>query len=149
MEAANADPEADVVGTNLTQTAARQAERFVRKVKEAAWRWRVTHHNLLPDWLKDNDFLHFGHRPQIPSFRSCFGSIFRIHTETGNIWTHLLGKNLVIDKEFSSIVQILSLVVGDCSYNFFFYKKQKVLYFINLSIKCTGPLQYNRCCPFT
>ncbi|XP_071794199.1 adiponectin receptor protein 1-like [Asterias amurensis] len=91
VEAANADPEADIIGTNLTQTAARQAERFVRKVKEAAWRWRVTHHNLLPDWLKDNDFLHFGHRPQIPSFRSCFGSIFRIHTETGNIWTHLLG----------------------------------------------------------
>ena len=24
-------------------------------------------------------------------FRECFKSIFRIHTETGNIWTHLLG----------------------------------------------------------
>ena len=23
--------------------------------------------------------------------RECFKSIFRIHTETGNIWTHLLG----------------------------------------------------------
>ena len=22
----------------------------------------------------------------------CFKSIFRIHTETGNIWTHLLGQ---------------------------------------------------------
>nr|BAE91348.1 unnamed protein product [Macaca fascicularis] len=27
----------------------------------------------------------------MPSFRACFKSIFRIHTETGNIWTHLLG----------------------------------------------------------
>ncbi|XP_022106190.1 adiponectin receptor protein 1-like isoform X2 [Acanthaster planci] len=81
----------DSGGPSFSHTAAEQAERFVRKVKEAAWRWRVTHHHLLPDWLKDNDFLHFGHRPQIPSFKSCFGSIFRIHTETGNIWTHLIG----------------------------------------------------------
>ena len=32
-----------------------------------------------------------GHRPELRSFLSCFKSIFRIHTETGNIWTHLLG----------------------------------------------------------
>jgi hypothetical protein len=29
----------------------------------------------------------------MPSFRACFGSIFRIHTETGNIWTHLVGES--------------------------------------------------------
>lgn len=38
-----------------------------------------------------DDFLHKGHRPPLPSFSACFKSIFRIHTETGNIWTHLLG----------------------------------------------------------
>lgn len=54
-------------------------------------RWRVIPHDVLPDWLKDNDFLLHGHRPPMPSFRACFKSIFRIHTETGNIWTHLLG----------------------------------------------------------
>ena len=32
-----------------------------------------------------------GHRPELNSFANCFKSIFRIHTETGNIWTHLLG----------------------------------------------------------
>ena len=42
-------------------------------------------------YLQDNDFLKKGHRPPLPSFRECFKSIFRIHTETGNIWTHLLG----------------------------------------------------------
>lgn len=55
-------------------------------------RWRVIPHDVLPDWLKDNDFLLHGHRPPMPSFRACFRSIFRIHTETGNIWTHLLGR---------------------------------------------------------
>ena len=67
-----------------------QAEKVVHKVKEVAW--QVTHHNLLPHWLKDNDFLHYHHRPPLPSFRSCFRSIFRIHTETGNIWTHMIGE---------------------------------------------------------
>ncbi|XP_050963384.1 adiponectin receptor protein 2 [Labeo rohita] len=64
-------------------------EEFVHKMWEG--RWRVIPHDVLPDWLKDNDFLLHGHRPPMPSFRACFRSIFRIHTETGNIWTHLLG----------------------------------------------------------
>ncbi|XP_067346425.1 adiponectin receptor protein 2 isoform X1 [Channa argus] len=64
-------------------------EEFVHKVWEG--RWRVIPHDVLPDWLKDNEFLLYGHRPPMPSFRACFKSIFRIHTETGNIWTHLLG----------------------------------------------------------
>ncbi|XP_055384897.1 adiponectin receptor protein-like isoform X2 [Condylostylus longicornis] len=73
----------------LAHNAAEQAEVFVRKVWEAGW--IVCHFKHLPTWLQDNDFLHTGHRPPLPSFRACFKSIFRIHTETGNIWTHLLG----------------------------------------------------------
>ncbi|XP_055678397.1 adiponectin receptor protein [Lutzomyia longipalpis] len=73
----------------LAHNAAEQAEEFVRKVLEASW--KVCHYKNLPRWLQDNDFLHRGHRPPLPSFGACFKSIFRIHTETGNIWTHLLG----------------------------------------------------------
>lgn len=69
-----------------------KAEEIARKVWEAGW--TVVHHNHLPKWLRDNDFLIKGHRPPLNSFRGCFKSIFRIHTETGNIWTHLLGKYL-------------------------------------------------------
>ncbi|KAL5013461.1 hypothetical protein ScPMuIL_007731 [Solemya velum] len=69
--------------------AVEQAEEFVRRVLERGW--QVVHHHSLPDWLKDNDFLLRGHRPPTNSFLACFKSIFRIHTETGNIWTHLLG----------------------------------------------------------
>ena len=53
--------------------------------------WSVCHFNALPKWLQDNEFLHKGHRPPLPSFWLCFKSIFRLHTETGNIWTHGLG----------------------------------------------------------
>uniref|UniRef100_A0A8C5XTI4 Adiponectin receptor 1 n=1 Tax=Microcebus murinus TaxID=30608 RepID=A0A8C5XTI4_MICMU len=62
-------------------------EEFVYKVWEG--HWRVILYNVLLDWLKDNDYLLHGHRPPMPSFRACFKSIFCIHTETGNIWTHL------------------------------------------------------------
>jgi len=53
--------------------------------------WQVVPHYALPTWLQDNDFLLRGHRPQLKSFLACFQSIFRVHTETGNIWTHLVG----------------------------------------------------------
>ena len=65
----------------------------LHKAEEYAHRvWTVVHHHHLPSWLRDNDFLVKGHRPPLNSFTACFKSIFRIHTETGNIWTHLLGR---------------------------------------------------------
>ena len=68
------------------------AGRALDKAEEMARQaWDVMHHAHLPKWLKDNDFLIKGHRPQLNSYHECFMSIFRIHTETGNIWTHLLG----------------------------------------------------------
>jgi len=54
----------------------------------------VVHHYHLPKWLRDNDFLVKGHRPPMNSYWKCFKSVFRVHTETGNIWTHLLGMNV-------------------------------------------------------
>ncbi|KAH0617074.1 hypothetical protein JD844_028698, partial [Phrynosoma platyrhinos] len=70
--------------------------------KQLVWegRWRVIPFDVLPDWLKDNDYLLHGHRPPLPSFRACFKSIFRIHTETGNIWTHLLGIQVDVNAKF-------------------------------------------------
>ncbi|MBW03274.1 Adiponectin receptor protein 1, partial [Eschrichtius robustus] len=65
-----------------------KTEEVVCKVWEG--RWRVIPHDVLPDWLKDKDYLLHGRRPPMPSFRACFKSIFRMHTETGNFWTHLL-----------------------------------------------------------
>lgn len=58
--------------------------------------WKVCHFNNLPKWMQDNEFLHSGHRPPLPSFSACLKSIFRLHTETGNIWTHLLGAVLFL-----------------------------------------------------
>lgn len=75
----------------MMYNAAEQAEEFAINVWHKFQSWKVVGFSNLPQWLQDNDFLKKGHRPPLPSFRECFKSIFRIHTETGNIWTHLLG----------------------------------------------------------
>ncbi|KAM7539673.1 hypothetical protein Aperf_G00000033080 [Anoplocephala perfoliata] len=74
---------------NLAQTMAHSAEEFVRQVWLRGW--NLVQFTQLPQWMKDNDFIKSGHRPALNSYWGCAKSIFRIHTETGNIWTHLLG----------------------------------------------------------
>jgi len=67
------------------------AQELVQTCVQTLRDWKACHFEKLPAWMRDNDYLHFGHRPELRSFASCFKSIFRIHTETGNIWTHLIG----------------------------------------------------------
>ena len=52
--------------------------------------WRSCQLEDLPAYLKDNEHLLGGHRPELSSATECLKSMFRIHTETGNIWTHLI-----------------------------------------------------------
>jgi len=73
--------------------------------------WTLVHHHHLPKWLRDNEFLTKGHRPQLSSFCACFRSIFRVHTETGNIWTHLLGLYAVVSLILSRNICYSAIVV--------------------------------------
>lgn len=66
-----------------------QVEQFAKHVWETGWKALPKH--CLPHWLKDNDYIIKGYRPPLPSIRACFASIFRMHNETVNIWTHGLG----------------------------------------------------------
>lgn len=44
-----------------------------------------------PKWLKDNRHLISGYRKNYSSFSQTFKTIFSLHNETLNIWTHLIG----------------------------------------------------------
>ncbi len=78
--------------SEIVHNASEMVQHRVQRAEELALGvWRACHFEKLPNWLKDNEHLHFGHRPELSSFAECFRSIFRIHTETGNIWTHLIG----------------------------------------------------------
>lgn len=88
-------------------------------------RWKVQNFDLLPDWLQDNEFLRTGHRPQIPNFGGCFKSIFQLHTETGNIWTHLYGLfylNVLYIIEISGCVAFLGVA------GFFLTRPNEMIY---------------------
>ncbi|KRY11347.1 ADIPOR-like receptor [Trichinella patagoniensis] len=52
--------------------------------------WTTTHVSTLPPWLQENEFVLHGHRPPLFSVLDCLLSIFQIHSETGNIWSHLI-----------------------------------------------------------
>ena len=54
--------------------AAEQAEEFAIAIWHKLQSWKVIHFSHLPQWLQDNDFLHFGHRPPLPTIE-CFKSI--------------------------------------------------------------------------
>ncbi|WAR24967.1 ADRL-like protein [Mya arenaria] len=94
-ERSNSEPSVPALGGGLadflegSKRVVAGAEDFMMNVLQASW--RIVHHHKLPEWLQDNEYLVFGHRLPLNSFRACFKSVFRIHTETGNIWTHLLG----------------------------------------------------------
>ncbi|KAI6658613.1 Adiponectin receptor protein-like [Oopsacas minuta] len=60
--------------------------------------WAIPKHSFpllkypqLPDWYKDNECIRKYYRPPLRSFKKCIKSIGYWHTESGNIWSHLLG----------------------------------------------------------
>ncbi|KAI2640644.1 HlyIII-domain-containing protein [Hypomontagnella submonticulosa] len=45
----------------------------------------------LPAWRRDNHFILSGYRPDSNSYWRSFSSLFYVHNESVNIWTHLFG----------------------------------------------------------
>jgi len=79
---------------NCAYSKKENAEKIVMKAFHDVW--NVCHFKELPQWLQENDYLLFGHRPELGSFKSCVKSMFKLHTETYNIWSHLIGCLLFI-----------------------------------------------------
>jgi adiponectin receptor len=46
-------------------------------------------HNL-PAWMQKEAHILRGYRPEFKSFRRCYHSLWYIHNETVNVWSHLL-----------------------------------------------------------
>lgn len=49
-----------------------------------------------PEWVRDNEYILSGYRVRYSSVGKALRSVFHIHNETLNIWTHLLGGIFVL-----------------------------------------------------
>jgi len=86
------DDDADDQGDNDDDNDVNRDEiRQPQQPDTAMEHWTPVTFASLPDWMRDNELILSGHRPQLQNFYSCLVSVFRIHSETGNIWTHLIG----------------------------------------------------------
>lgn len=82
-------------GTELRQRRGSGAARAVlstaREVEAKVGRALLVFWDDLPDWRRDNHFIRTGYRADSNSYRASLASVFAVHNETVNIWTHLLG----------------------------------------------------------
>lgn len=44
----------------------------------------------LPPWMQSDPYIRRGYRRQLDSFGACLRSVFYLHNESVNIWSHLL-----------------------------------------------------------
>ncbi|KAL6623282.1 hypothetical protein ACP70R_033161 [Stipagrostis hirtigluma subsp. patula] len=58
--------------------------------KEKKNKCELIGYDALPEWLKDNEFIHGYYRCEWPMKQTIL-SIFSIHNETLNVWSHLIG----------------------------------------------------------
>lgn len=70
------------------------------------YHWEKLHFKHLPGWMRDNQHIHNHYRPQLKSYTLCLLSIFRLHTETVNIWTHLVGLVITIASYIACVVTL-------------------------------------------
>ena len=56
----------------------------------------IGEHNQAPDYAKDNEFIQKGYRINFNTPKKIFRSLFMVHNESVNIWTHLLGALVVL-----------------------------------------------------
>jgi adiponectin receptor len=70
--------------TEVIADAAKTVESRVENALTVLW-------NDLPSWQQDNHYIHSGYRPASASFKKSWASLFYLHNESVNIYSHLIG----------------------------------------------------------
>jgi adiponectin receptor len=78
----------------LIETLKETEQEVEDKVKEVGKALKTVLWDDLPNWLQDNHYIHSGYRNPSNSFRGSFGSLFYLHNESANIYSHLIGAAL-------------------------------------------------------
>jgi adiponectin receptor len=68
----------------------------ISKISPCPHRARVGSISEAPDFLKDNEYIHHGYRINFNSHTKVLRSLFLLHNESVNVWSHLLGVFMVL-----------------------------------------------------
>ncbi|CAD5233581.1 unnamed protein product [Bursaphelenchus xylophilus] len=74
-----------------------ESTKFIGKTSQ---NFQLCSYEELPEWLKDNEYLLHNHRPPLYCMTKCLRSVGCFHTETMNIWSHLVGALMFITAMF-------------------------------------------------
>ncbi|KAI9490337.1 hemolysin-III related-domain-containing protein [Zychaea mexicana] len=108
----------------------------------------------LPQWMQDNIYITAGYRRPTGSYTKCIQSLFYLHNESVNIWSHLLGFILFLGLAIHFVWQqpfADSLTAADYIYFFCFIAGAMVCLGFSSSFHCfschSEPVaaQWNRC----
>jgi adiponectin receptor len=98
---------------------ARAEEREAYERTETVDPWRLRRIEEVPAWMAANPYILSGYRLNY-SFWMCLRSLFMVHNETGNVWTHLLGFLLFVGLAYHVVSAVLEASLLNYSV-FFFY----------------------------
>mmetsp|Transcript_7736 Transcript_7736/g.23416 ORF Transcript_7736/g.23416 Transcript_7736/m.23416 type:complete len:384 (+) Transcript_7736:150-1301(+) len=68
------------------------ADTGLRRRRNGSGRLQLLLYGELPEWMKDNEYIHGKYRPSMERLRDCLRTaFFNWHNESVNIWSHFLG----------------------------------------------------------
>ena len=70
-------------------------EASIRRPNRLSRRAKLRNYRQLPDYLRDNEYILSHYRANYGIVQSLW-SLFFLHNETGNIWSHLIGRILIL-----------------------------------------------------
>ena len=71
----------------------------------------------LPEWMQGDPYIRRGYRKQLDSLTECYESLFYLHNESVNIWSHLLAGvfffALLLTADYSIFHAVPEIAVSD------------------------------------
>ncbi|KAI3446706.1 hypothetical protein Pfo_003371 [Paulownia fortunei] len=99
---------AKIAASTLSRAAAADANGGGNKKKAVKLDRRLVKYEELPEYLKDNEFITDYYRCEWP-LKNVFLSVFSLHNETLNIWTHLVGFMIFLGLTVMSLTEKMTL----------------------------------------
>lgn len=74
----------------LTPSPPKATENFHAANTEPPQKKQVFHASEIPEWIQWDPYIQHGYRTQLNSFKQCFLSLFYMHNESVNTWSHIV-----------------------------------------------------------